>query len=140
MQIGDIARATCTQVATVRFYEREGLLPPPARNRSNYRVYGAAHVERLSFIRHCRALDMNLNEIRALFRVKDSPGMTCDIVNTLLDDHIEQVCKRIEDLHILDRELRALRNLCEVGRAADRCGILNELTSASQHTLENKAH
>ena len=78
---------------------------------------------------------MNLNEIRALLRVKDSPGTTCDEVNALLEVHIEQVGKRICDLRVLEHELRALRDLCGIGRAADRCGILNELSSASQLAL-----
>lgn len=138
MKIGDVAGATRTQVATIRFYEREGLLPVPKRSGSNYRVYGDAHVERLSFIRHCRALDMSLDEIRVLLHAKDSPGRTCDEVNALLDIHIEQVGKRIRDLRVLDRELRALRDLCGAGRAADQCGILNELSNASQLALAGR--
>ena len=127
-------------MATIRFYEREGLLPPTKRSGSNYRIYGTAHVERLSFIRHCRTLDMSLTEIRELIRVKHSPGTTCDEVNSLLDVHIEQVGKRICDLRVLDQELRALRDLCGVGRAAEQCGILNELSNASQLALTRTTH
>ena len=76
MKIGELAKATHTQVETIRYYEREGLLPETARTEGNYRVYGPEHVERLSFIRYCRSLDMALNEIRALLRMKDSPHRT----------------------------------------------------------------
>jgi len=73
MRIGELAKATDTQVETIRYYEREALLPQPGRTEGNYRVYGPEHVERLSFIRYCRSLDMALDEIRALLLMKDSP-------------------------------------------------------------------
>lgn len=76
MRIGELAKATDTQVETIRYYEREALLPQPGRTEGNYRVYGPEHVERLSFIRYCRSLDMALDEIRALLRMKDSPHRT----------------------------------------------------------------
>lgn len=54
MKIGELAKATNTQVETIRYYEREGLLPKTIRTDSNYRVYNDSHVERLAFIRYCR--------------------------------------------------------------------------------------
>lgn len=57
MKIGELAKRTGCPVETIRYYEREGLLPEPARSEGNYRQYTLAHVERLSFIRHCRSLD-----------------------------------------------------------------------------------
>ena len=73
MRIGELAKAAETQVETIRYYEREALLPQPERTDGNYRVYGPEHVERLLFIRYCRGLDMTLDEIRALLRMKDAP-------------------------------------------------------------------
>ena len=64
MRIGEVAQATGTSIETIRYYEREGLLPAPARSEGNYRIYEAAHVDRLLFIRHCRRLDMTQDEIR----------------------------------------------------------------------------
>lgn len=57
MKIGELAKAAHTQVETIRYYEREGLLPETVRTESNYRVYGDEHVDRLSFIRNGRVLD-----------------------------------------------------------------------------------
>lgn len=65
MKIGELAKVTQTQAETIRFYEREGLLTEPPRSNGNYRLYGQEHLERLAFIRHCRSLDMTLDEIRA---------------------------------------------------------------------------
>ena len=60
IRIGELAQRTGCEVVTVRFYEKEGLLPAPARSSGNYRLYSEAHIERLQFIRHCRSLDMSL--------------------------------------------------------------------------------
>lgn len=87
MKIGELAKATDTQVETIRFYEQEGLLAKPARTDGNFRIYENQHLERLIFIRHCRSLDMALNEIRQLLRFKDLPNENCGSVNNLLDAH-----------------------------------------------------
>ena len=71
MKIGELAKLTDCQVETIRYYEREGLLPEPARSEGNYRLYTQAHVERLTFIRNCRSLDMTLEEIRSLLNLRD---------------------------------------------------------------------
>lgn len=130
MKIGELARHTGTQIETIRYYEREGLLPETARTEGNYRIYGQAHAERLLFIRNCRSLDMTLDEIRVLLRFKDSPAENCGTVNELLDEHIGHVAARIRELRQLERQLKGLRELCQVASDAGHCGILNELAQS----------
>ncbi|HEY1091520.1 MAG TPA: Cd(II)/Pb(II)-responsive transcriptional regulator [Burkholderiaceae bacterium] len=139
MKIGDLAAATATQVETIRFYEREGLLPAPARTASNYRSYDCTHVERLSFIRKCRSLDMALDEVRALLRLKDAPREGCGEVNLLLDEHIAHVAQRIAELTALKHELVDLRTRCDGPNAGADCQILKELSEgpASAKRPEN---
>lgn len=129
MKIGELAQATATPVETIRFYEREGLLSTPERTESNYRIYDPAHIERLTFIRHCRSLDMALDEIRALLRFKQSPQENCGGVNDLLDEHIGHVAHRIRELRALERQLKALREQCVISDASSACCILKELSS-----------
>jgi Cd(II)/Pb(II)-responsive transcriptional regulator len=136
MKIGELAKATHTQVETIRYYEREGLLPETARTEGNYRVYGNEHTDRLSFIRHCRGLDMTLEEIRVLLRFKDSPHENCADVNDLLDEHIGHVETRIKELKSLQRQLKVLRETCRESREASQCGILTELSVASRQDKE----
>jgi Cd(II)/Pb(II)-responsive transcriptional regulator len=131
MKIGELARATQVQVETIRYYEREGLLPPAPRSDANYRVYAAPHVERLTFIRHCRALDLTLDEIRALLRIKDDPAAACGEVNALLDEHIGHVAARIRGLKHLQQQLQRLREQCAGGGASAHCAILGELAQAA---------
>ena len=140
MKIGELARHTGTQVETIRYYEREGLLPEPARTDGNYRIYGATHTDRLRFIRNCRSLDMTLDEIRLLLRFKDSPAENCGGVNDLLDEHIGHVASRIRELRQMERQLRDLRELCKVARDAGHCGILNELKRPSLHPPDGTDH
>ena len=133
MKIGELAHATQTQAETIRYYEREGLLPSTARTSSNYRMYETSHVQRLSFIRHCRSLDMTLAEIRILLQFKDAPSENCAGVNDLLDAHIGHVAARIRELRALERELKRLREQCVSGNALAACGILQGLDLASRH-------
>ena len=132
MKIGQLAHAAGTQVETIRFYEREGLLPAAQRNEANYRVYDQSHVQRLAFIRHCRCLDMSLDEIRTLLQYKDAPADNCGEVNHLIDDHIGHVASRIRQLKALERELRALRAACVSIEPGTRCGILSGLDQAAR--------
>jgi Cd(II)/Pb(II)-responsive transcriptional regulator len=129
MKIGELSAATNTPIETIRFYEREHLLPAAARTAGNYRIYGPPHAERLRFIRHCRSLDMALDEIRVLLRFKDAPHEHCGQVNALLDDHIGHVAERIAELKVLAKQLKLLREQCQEAQAAQDCGILQELSS-----------
>lgn len=146
LTISSLARRAACSVETIRFYEREGLLPPPRRTDANYRLYDDVHVERLTFIRRCRSLDITLGEIRTLLNVRDVPDGNCAEVNILIDAHIGQVEARIAELERLREQLKALRHLCGAGRDVRRCGILESLsrtpTTADDgilHTADSKA-
>jgi Cd(II)/Pb(II)-responsive transcriptional regulator len=127
IKIGDLAKATACPIETIRFYEREGLLPPPARSDGNFRLYRRSHVDQLRFIRNCRSLDMTLDEIRSLLAFRDAPDLTCADVNQLLDEHIGHIAERIAELKGLERQLNGLREKCRVVKAATDCGILQTL-------------
>ncbi|MGY4829152.1 Cd(II)/Pb(II)-responsive transcriptional regulator [Sphaerotilaceae bacterium SBD11-9] len=128
MKIGELAQLTGTPIETIRFYERENLLPSAARTSGNYRIYTGEHAERLAFIRHCRSLDMALDEIRTLLSFKDAPQDNCGGVDEVLDEHIEHVAQRIRELRSLQKQLKALRLQCTEANTAQNCGILRELS------------
>ena len=130
MKIGDLARHFDVPVQTIRYYEREKLLPLPDRTASNYRVYGPAHADRLRFIVKCRALDMTLDEIRSLLAYHDRPTEDCGVVTRLLNEHIGHVADRITELRRLEKQLRALRSACRHGTSSGDCGILRSLREA----------
>ena len=148
MKIGELAKKAGCQVETVRYYEREGLLPAPARSEGNYRLYGSEHLERLVFIRNCRTLDMTLDEIQRLLSLRDLPHESCAGINSLVDEHIEHVEARINSLLALRDQLSELRDRCNGPQEAEDCGILRQLNASGGvqplpddgHTHEGKSH
>lgn len=129
MRIGELAKAANCTTETIRFYEKEGLLAPPERNDSNYRSYNESHIDRLRFIRNCRALDMAHEEIRALLAASEQPEGNCSPVNALVDEHIAHVDARLEELTQLRQQLMTLRTRCNTGSAIDACGIMQGLST-----------
>lgn len=96
-QVAQVAQCT---VETVRYYEKPGLLPESARTSGNFRVYGPEHVERLRFIRNCRALDMSQEDIHRLLDLADQPADGCGAINAVFDQHIAHVNERIRELMV----------------------------------------
>ena len=135
MRIGELAQASGTPIETIRFYEREGLLPAAPRTEGNYRIYTPEHAERLGFIRQCRNLDMTLDEIRALIALRESPAQDCGEVNALLDEHIGHVAQRIRELRALEKELKSLRARCATPHSLSECGILTGIDRAAAAPL-----
>ena len=93
MRIGELARATGVDVDTIRFYEKAQLLAAPTRTSNGYRTYTHAHLERLAFIRHCRALDIPLAEVQRLLVFLDNPQADCAEINLLIDAQLAAQCK-----------------------------------------------
>lgn len=128
IQIGELAKRAECPVVTIRFYENEGLLPLPNRSKGNYRIYNESDIERLQFIRHCRALNMTLDEIKTLLNYKDFPSKVCNEVNELLDKHIQKVSSIIQEQLTLKEQLISLRKRCTGLQMAASCGVLIELS------------
>lgn len=128
MRIGELAHRLGCPVETIRFWERERLLPKPSRTDGNYRAYEESDFEHLLFVRNCRALDMSLDEIRQLLALRSRPEEHCGQVNELIDHHVEEVVQKIEALRSLEAQLRALRRQCDENREIEQCGILRGLT------------
>ena len=126
MRIGELARVTGTRVETIRFYEKEGLLPAPARTSGNYRDYDPAHLDRLSFIRRSRELGFTLDQVRALLRLADNERRPCEEVDAIARAQLQSAEAKIADLQALRSELTRLLEQCRQGTIAD-CLILNTL-------------
>jgi len=131
MRIGELARGTGVDVQTIRYYERKGLLAAPARESSGYRSYRTEHLEQLKFIRHCRSLDMPLNDIRLVLGLFRDPAASCESVDTLIDAHLQRIRVQRTALDQLERQLVQLRARCQRGHHVADCGILRELMHAA---------
>ncbi|MFZ6656812.1 Cd(II)/Pb(II)-responsive transcriptional regulator [Undibacterium sp. TJN19] len=131
MRISELASATGVDIETIRFYEKQGLLPEPEREDNGYRSYAAAHLERLSFIRHCRALDIPLADVRRLVSFIASPLEDCGDINQLIDQQIARVKARLKSMRALEKQLSQLRARCKEPHQGQECGILHELVAAA---------
>ncbi|MDP2808519.1 MAG: Cd(II)/Pb(II)-responsive transcriptional regulator [Rhodocyclaceae bacterium] len=132
MRIGELGQAMGVDIETIRYYEKAGLLASPARTANGYRAYSPAHVERLAFIRHCRALDMPTAGIKRLLDFVAHPDADCGDIDRLIDEQLTRVRARLKSMQALAKQLTALRARCDAGHVAAECGILHELVVAAQ--------
>jgi Cd(II)/Pb(II)-responsive transcriptional regulator len=131
MKISDLSRATGVDVETIRYYEKAGLLPSPARQANGYRSYGDQHLERLAFVRHCRALDISLADVKRLLDFVGGARDERGDIDALIQAQLQRVRARLKSLRALERQLAALRDSCDADHARHECGILQELVAAA---------
>lgn len=131
MRIGELGQAAGVDIETIRFYEKSGLLPEPARSDNGYRAYSHSHLERLAFVRHCRALDIPLSEIKRLLEFVAHPDADCGDIDRLIDEQLTKVRARLKSLKALEKQLASLKGRCGSSQTAGECGILHELVTAA---------
>jgi MerR family transcriptional regulator, mercuric resistance operon regulatory protein len=103
IQIGELARRSGCNVETVRYYERIGLLPTPARTAGGYRLYETADVRRLMFARRARELGFTLEEVGTLMALSThNVRSACAEVRQLAASHLALVRAKIVDLQIVE--------------------------------------
>jgi DNA-binding transcriptional MerR regulator len=119
MKIGDMARLTGTRVETIRYYEKIGLLLPPARTAANYRCYDDEHRQRLAFVRRSRDLGFSLDQVRELLGLADNRDQSCDAVDLIARAYRDTVDRKIAELSALRKELHRMIVQCRHGVVAD---------------------
>jgi MerR family mercuric resistance operon transcriptional regulator len=124
--IGALSGRTGTSVETIRYYERAGLLPEPARSPGGYRLYGTEHLKRLVFIRRARALGFSIDEVRTLLRLADERRRPCAEVRVVAEAHLEEVHAKIADLRAMERVLTDTVARCADGRRSP-CPLIEAL-------------
>ncbi len=116
MRVGEVARAAGLRASAIRFYERRGLLPEPARTSAGYRDYDPEIVDRLRFIRAGQQVGLTLSELRDVIAMRDQGRVPCAHVLDLLEARTQQLDAEIRHLRSLQGELRTL---VERGRLLD---------------------
>ncbi len=125
LTIGALSERTGVNVETIRYYEREGLLPNAPRTAGGHRVFDEVHLRRLIFIHRSRELGFSGTEVRALLRLVDG-GYTCGEVRELTLKHLADVREKIADLRRLEKTLATISSECEGGDIPD-CPIIEAL-------------
>jgi Zn(II)-responsive transcriptional regulator len=127
LTIGELARACGTSPDTIRYYERERLLPRPMRAPSRFRLYAADAVARLRFIRQAKSLGFSLGEIRELLALRVDRTKTCGDVRTRARAKIAEIDARIADLARMKAALDRLAATCAGSGPTSECPILDAL-------------
>ena len=133
LKIGALAARSGLSRDTIRFYEREALLPQTPRNHAGYRLYSAEVLERLHFIKQAQALGFSLAAIRDLLHGYQDPE-ACHRVRQLLAQKIAELDQRMRDMQALRDTLSKYHAQCQKalrdGQASEACPVLTLLREA----------
>lgn len=132
MRIGQLAKATNTKAETIRYYEREGILPAADRTDGNYRDYSEDHLAALTFVRRARELGFSMAQVRELLALSDHEDKPCEDVDQLVGRHLEEVERKIADLSSLRDELGQMLGSCRTNKIGE-CGIVECLARPIRH-------
>lgn len=127
MKIGELAEKVGFTIEAVRFYEKENLLPPVPRSYSNYRQYTDKHLQRLLFIKHCRTLNISLDDIRILIAVSEGGDRQADKAHELVHRYLRDIDEKISGLNKLKKELQELEGMCKGHSENGECGLMHGL-------------
>lgn len=135
LQIGQVAKRTGLTVDAIRFYEKSGLLPRPARTEGGYRLYHEREVADLEFIQKSQQLGFSLNEIRELFSIQRHPNEACAHVRDLIAAKLGVVRAKIAELQKLETDLAGALRSCgaalrKQSRQRDCCPVLKGIGMA----------
>ncbi len=129
MTIGRLAQAAGVNVETIRYYQRLGLLPIPARDYGSVRRYGPEDLKRLHFVRRAQRLGFSLDEIELLLKL--SVGEHCAETKALAEQKLRLVEDKLGDLQAMRASLKALVRACGTGRPGCGCPIIDKLSGDS---------
>ncbi len=129
--IGELARQSGVKSDTVRFYEREGLLSPPARTAAGYRVYDYSALGRIRFIKRAQKLGFTLDQIRQILSLQGNRPATCQCVLRMAESSLAEVETKLRDLQAFRDALA--KNVTEwrksgarKNRAAEFCALIED--------------
>ncbi len=128
LKIGEVASSTEIPIATIRYYERMGLLETPERTASGYRQYSEGVIKRLRFIHQAKSLGFTLNEIKELLSISVRPGNTCGAVRQQTEAKLADVEKKLQELQRIKRALLILNRECPGVGSRNECPILDALS------------
>lgn len=125
LTIGKAAKLSGVNIETIRYYEREGIVPAADRSTNGRRLYDAAAITRLRFIRRCRDLGFAISDVRALLDLSENASKHCDDVRAISERHLSDVRERLSDLQELEAALSELVQTCV--DAQSECPTLKQL-------------
>ncbi len=132
LRTGELAEQGGVNLQTIRYYEREGLLPKPPRSSSGYRFYPSDAVRRVRFIKRAQELGFSLAEIRQLLTIRVDPMKDCADVRRLAQEKIADIAAKIQTLERMSDVLTGLAGTCPGSGPASECPILESIDSETK--------
>jgi MerR family mercuric resistance operon transcriptional regulator len=132
MTTGKLAKKAGVNVETVRYYEREKLIPEPPRNSSGYRQYSSKDLKRLKFIKSAQKLGFSLKEISELLSLKANSKSACHEVRIMAEEKITLIEDKIKDLEQMKNILVDLTDDCIKAKDSDNCPIIDIINKNPQ--------
>jgi MerR family transcriptional regulator, copper efflux regulator len=133
LTIGAVAKRAGVHIDTIRYYEREGLLPEPMRRASGYRSYNESVIDRLRFIRRAKDLGFTLEEIRDLLALSADRHRGVKAVKQRAEQRLASIDARIAELMRIRKGLEQLIEACPGRGDPEQCPILRALADAETH-------
>jgi Hg(II)-responsive transcriptional regulator len=131
MKTGEVAAQAGVNVETLRYYERRGLLPAPARRDSGYRQYGPDAVRLVRFVKRAQELGFSLAEVESLLELAGGGPENCDAARRLAQRRVAELDRRIADLRAMRDSLDRLLATCSLPRAERECPLLQSIEHAA---------
>jgi MerR family mercuric resistance operon transcriptional regulator len=135
---GQLAQRAQINLETVRYYEQEGLLAPPARTASGYRKFAESAIDRVAFVKRAKALGFSLGEIRELLAIQDGHADACVEVRDLVEHKLAVVRDKLADLEELETHLSSALRKCNQALRRKQpqqnlkaCPVLNEMSGSN---------
>ena len=132
LTIGKLANAAQVNVQTVRYYERQGLLPEPTRRESGYRQYSQDDVKQLRFIKRAQELGFSLREIKELLALRVDSDTVCKDVWGRAAAKAQDIEQKIASLQEIKQALEELMSHCNTEVATRECIFLEILDSEDE--------
>lgn len=124
--IGVLSRKTGCNIETIRYYEKAGIIPHPARSEGGHRLYGTGHLKRLAFVMKARVLGFTLSEVKALLRLVDERDLPCAEVRDVAASHLRDVQTKLADLRAMEAVLNEMVISCDKERSTE-CPLIERM-------------
>lgn len=128
LRTGEVARQADVNVETLRFYEREGILPEPPRRTSGYREYPPETVDLIRFVKRAQELGFSLREVKELLSLRSVPRRAAKRASRLVESKIAEIDHKIRDLNAMRTALDGLRCACQQNNSLTACPIIKSLS------------
>jgi MerR family mercuric resistance operon transcriptional regulator len=129
LKIGQLAQRAAVNLQTIRYYEREGLLPEPPRLSSGYRLYTDSVVRRVRFIKRAQEIGFSLAEIRELLSLRADENRERNEVRAIAQAKIADIEDKMRTLKAMKAVLNRLTERCSGCGPASECPILESIDS-----------